>query len=402
MPYYRCTLIDEQGHIHRREVFAESRADARALFANSDEKLVRVGRKWIKSLPLFKFLHRHVPVGEFLLFNQEMIILLRSGIPFIRAIEILQANTRGARLKAVLARASGDIRNGTQISDAFPAREIPFGRIYRATLLAGEKSGHLEGVLEKFNIYLAKIHQLRRKMVSSLSYPVVLFSFMIAMVMVIMVYVIPQFSEFFASFESSLPPATLFFVSMADFLRLRGVAILVTLFGLYAGVRLLERSTPTIIIRDQVKLRLPFFGRALIDNAMSVFTRTLAILISGGIPVPESSEIAIETFANRHLHAQIAHLPGRIREGNLLSQVLEGIPFVPKLVVEMIRVGETSGNLEGVLVESAQYYEQVVDNRVQTLISLIEPVIIIVLGMVIAFMLVSVYLPIFSAVQVIK
>jgi len=402
MPYYRSTLLVDQGHTHHREVFAASQAEARALFEGASEKLVRVRRKWLKSLPLIRSIRRRIPVNEFLLFNQEMIILLKSGIPFIRAVEIIHANTRGVHLKAVLAQAIIDIRNGTQISDAFAIRELPFAKIYRASLLAGEKSGHLETVLEKFNVYLGKVHQLRRKTISSLTYPAVLFGFMVAMVAVVMVYVIPQFTEFFADFESSLPPATLFFVSLAEFSRQKGPAILIAILLLYAAVQMVERRFPSIIVRDQLKLRTPFFGPALIDNAMSVFSRTLAILISGGIPVPESAEIAVETFANRHLHAQIAHLPRQIREGNLLSQVLDGVAFVPKLVIEMIRVGETSGNLEEVLGESARYYEQVVDNRVQALISLIEPVIIIVLGLVVAFMLVSVYLPIFSVAQVIK
>ncbi len=143
-------------------------------------------------------------------------------------------------------------------------------------------------------------------------------------------------------------------------------------------------------------------GRIIHENAIAVFARTLAILISGGIPVPEAAEIAVETFANRYYYSQVRAVPEKIRQGNLLSAVLDEIAIIPRILVEMVRVGETSGNLTAVLDESAEYYERSIDNKINALISLIEPVIIIVLGLVVAMMLVSVYLPIFSTIRVVQ
>ncbi|MCU0236912.1 MAG: type II secretion system F family protein [Acidobacteria bacterium] len=402
MPYYKCTLVDEQGHYQAREYYAENRAEIAAALAGLDEKLVRVQRLWFKDMSLKKLFKGKIGTTEFLLFNQELITLLKAGIPMIRALEIIIQNTRFGVLREILARAAGNIRNGMQISEAFASPQIPYPKIYRASLLAGEKSGHLEQILEKFNVYLGKISNLRRKLVSGLTYPIILLLFMISMVLVIAIFVIPKFSAFFADMDAQLPAVTLFFMGLTDYIRENIVPLTAFLVLAFAGIRLLEHFNPKVNLIDQAKLKTPFLGRIAHESAIAVFARTLAILISGGIPVPESSEIAVETFANRFYYRQVRDVPEKIRQGNLLSEVLAGIAIMPRILVEMVRVGETSGNLTSVLDECAEYYERSLDSRINALISLIEPVIIIALGMVIALMLVSVYLPIFSSIRIIQ
>ncbi len=402
MPYYACTLVDEQGHYHQRECFADDRDDAAAAWTGQEMKLLRVRRLWLKGVTLKSLFKRRIGASEFLLFNQELITLLKAGIPVIRALEIIVENTPFGALREILTRAAGNIRNGMQVSEAFTSSQVPFHKIYRASLLAGEKSGHLEQVLEKFNVYLGKISTLRRKTISSLTYPVILLAFMFSMVLVISVFVIPKFSDFFDNMDAQLPAITLFFIESTRFLKDNLAWFTALLLVAYAGIRLLESANPKVILIDQIKLRVPFLGRITHENAVAVFARTLAILISGGIPVPESTAIAIETFANRVHPAQVADIPEKIRQGNLLSAVLAERPVMPPILVEMVRVGESSGNLTAVLDESADYYEHALDSRINALISLIEPVIIIALGMVIALMLVSVYLPIFSTIRIIQ
>lgn len=402
MPYFKCTLVDERGHFQTREYYAESRRELAATLSGLDEKLLTVRRLWFKDTTLKKLFKHKIGSTEFLLFNQEMITLIRAGIPVIRAMEIIVQNTPSGVLREVLAKAAGNIRNGMQISEAFSSPQIPFSRIYRASLLAGERSGHLEQVLEKFNSYLGKISNLRRKMIGGLTYPAIMLALMIAVILVIAVYVIPRFSSFFVDLDAQLPSITLFFMTVTQFLRANLLPIMAVLLLAYAAIRLLERLNPAVTLIDQVKLRAPFLGRIAHENAIAVFARTLAILISGGIPVPESAEIAVETFANRFYYRQVREVPEKIRQGNLLSAVLEGVAIMPRILVEMVRVGETSGNLSAVLDESADYYERSLDGRISTLLSLIEPVIIIALGIVIAVMLLSVYLPIFSIVKVVQ
>jgi len=402
MPNFRCTFVDEQGHYSTREHYAESKAELRASLSSSEEKLIGIRSLWYKGLSLKKAFQRKVGYAEFLLFNQELITLLKAGIPMIRALEIIIQNIRPGNLREIINKASGSIRSGTQISEAFASPQIPFHKIYKASLLAGEKSGHLEQVLEKFNIYLTKLTNLRRKIVGSLTYPVILLLFMIVMVLVVSVFVIPKFASFFADMDAQLPSLTLFFIALTDFLRQNIVWITVLLIVFFMAVRLIEHIAPQVVIIDQLKTKMPFIGRIIHENAVAVFARTMAILVSGGIPVPDAAEISVETFANRFYYNRVRDLPEKIRQGNLLSEVLEQVAFIPRILVEMVRVGEMSGNLMAVLDESADYYERSIDNKINTLISLIEPVIIIVLGLVVALMLVSVYLPIFSTIRVIQ
>jgi type IV pilus assembly protein PilC len=163
-----------------------------------------------------------------------------------------------------------------------------------------------------------------------------------------------------------------------------------------------ERVKENIAIIDFLKFKIPFIGSIIVENAMAIFSRTLSILISGGIPVPESTAIAVETFSNRYFYINVRDVPSKIKEGNLLSDVLGEVDFIPGMMVEVIRVGESSGNLPEVLNKNGDYYENAINLKVNTIISLIEPVLIIFLGMVIAFMLISVYLPIFQTVQVVR
>jgi type IV pilus assembly protein PilC len=402
MPIYRCTFVTEQGRYVRRDLFAESKAVLRESHLHSEDKLLYIRRSFSSYSGIKKLLSGKIKYSQFLLFNQELIIMLKAGMPFTRALEIITQNVNHQHLRDTLTKANLDIRNGIPISEAFNVPDIPFGRIYRACLMAGERSGKIEQVLERFNDYLAKISHLRKKTVSSLMYPIVLFVFMIAMVNTIMLYVIPKFSEFFTSFEADLPAMTIMLVSLSEFMRDNFVWITAVLVGSYYGIRYVERINPKVIFFDQLKLRLPFMGPIIAENALAVFSRTLAILITGGIAVPESAQISIETFGNRFLFSKVAHIPEQIREGKLLSQVLGESPIITPIIIEMVRVGESSGNLVDVLNECASYYERSVDSRISILISLIEPVIIIIMGLTIAFMLAAVYLPIFSAVRVIQ
>ena len=403
MPYYDCTFVNDQGKYSRRTIFADSKEELKHIYSSSDVKLLKIRKFFLKKdISLSGFFAKKIKYFDFLLFNQKIITLLKSGVSFIKGLEIILNSIKRGTLKEVLARADTDIKNGIQISDAFSSNQIPFQKIYSASLLAGERSGHLENILERFNIYLEKVANLRRKVISSLSYPVILFVVMIAMVLIILVYAIPKFTSFYEDFDADLPKLTQFFVSIGTFLKQNALLIVMIFLGIYMGIKLLERMNPKIIIFDRIKLKIPFIGNIIVENAITVFSRTLAILVSGGIPVPEATQIAVETFSNKYFIAQVKDIPEKIREGNLLSDVLAEVKFMPAVLVEVIRVGETSGNLVDVLNENADSFENSIDAKVNSLISMIEPILIVCMGVVIAFMLVSVYLPIFSTVDIVR
>ena len=401
MPYFKCTFVNEKGHFNRRILFGESRNELKEAYKNADEKLFTIKKLYMHNARLFKLFSKKIKYSEFLLFNQKLITLLRSGVSFIKALGIIIKNSKEGNLKEILIKIEADIKNGIQISDAFSSNLIPFQRIYRASLLAGEMSGNLEAILEKFNQYLDKIATLRRKILSGLSYPVILLTFMVLMVLVILIYAIPKFSSFYASFESQLPSTTLMLLSLAGFLKENFLTIIFILALIYFLGKVIERQNEKIVIMDYLKIKTPFMGRMILENALAVFLRTLSVLISGGIPVPEATAIAVETFSNRYFYLKIKDIPERIKGGNVLSDVLEDVDFIPDMMTEIIRVGESSGNLIDVLDKNAEYYENSIDLKINSMTSLIEPILIIILGLVVAFMLMSVYLPIFQSIRVV-
>jgi type IV pilus assembly protein PilC len=235
-----------------------------------------------------------------------------------------------------------------------------------------------------------------------MTYTVILFIFMISLVLIILIYAMPKFASFYDDFEAGLPVATEYLISIAEYLKRNLFFIIGFIVLVIVGIKSIERFFPNIIIVDYLKIRFPLIGKVIIENAMTVFSRTLAILIGGGIPVPEATQIAVETFSNKYFRYHVREVPKQIKEGKLLSDVLADVSFIPNVSVEVIRVGESSGNLVDVLNENADSFENSIDAKINSLISLIEPILIVVLGLVIAFMLVSIYLPIFNTVNIVR
>jgi type IV pilus assembly protein PilC len=402
MPYYNCTFVNDRGGYTKKVIFSESKKELLNNFSDKDEKLLYARRNFFKNPNITKMFSRKLGYFDFLLFNQKMITLLRSGVSFIKALDIVIANLKRGNMKEILSKAQNDINNGVQISDAFSSNSIPFQKIYKATLLAGERSGNLDEILGRFNSYLDKIANLRRKIISSMTYPVILFIFMISLVLIILIYAMPKFASFYDDFEAGLPVATEYLISIAEYLKRNLFFIIGFIVLVIVGIKSIERFFPNIIIVDYLKIRFPLIGKVIIENAMTVFSRTLAILIGGGIPVPEATQIAVETFSNKYFRYHVREVPKQIKEGKLLSDVLADVSFIPNVSVEVIRVGESSGNLVDVLNENADSFENSIDAKINSLISLIEPILIVVLGLVIAFMLVSIYLPIFNTVNIVR
>ena len=392
--------MDEKGVIRKQTIFSDSKKELRKHYENTEKKLISVRRNYLKGITYMDLLSSKIGYTDFLLFNQKLSTLLRAGISFMKSIGIIVKNTEKGNFKEILKKVEIDINNGIQISDAFSSDKIPFVNIYKATLLAGEKSGNLEELLEKFNIYLEKISNLRKRVFSSLTYPIIVFVFMFLMMFAILVFAIPKFSDFYRGFNAELPGITRTMIDISTFIQDNLLFIALFFILLYIVLKYIERKFD-IPIFDRIKVKIPFIGRIIAENSFAVFSRTMSILLQGGIPVPESSEIAIKTFTNKYFYKKIESVPEKIKEGMLLSQALEEVNFIPDIMVEIVEVGESSGNLIEVLEKNGDFYENSINTKINSLISLIEPIMIVILGIVIAFMLISIYLPIFNLVNVV-
>jgi type IV pilus assembly protein PilC len=343
-----------------------------------------------------------VKMADFLVFNQEMIALLKAGLPVVRSFEILLERQESPALRAVLADVKDRVNAGASISEAFAEQGDIFPRLYWTSLKAGEKSGEIEGVLRRYLKYQKTVIAISRKVISTLVYPAILMTLSAVLIAVLMTVVIPKFQDFFADFHANLPLLTVIVVGVAGFLRDNIFWLLPALiFGGWVTWRWLHTPTGREW-SDAVLLKLPFLGGLFRRFAITQFTRSLATLLGGGTPLVPSLENAAEAIGNRHIAKRVRDVVPKVREGGELWQALESTGIFTNLTIEMIKVGETSGALEEMLTAVSDFYDEEIEVLLARVITLVEPAILVMMGGIIITILLSVYLPIFKIMSQIR
>jgi len=399
MAEYVCRVGTPTGEIVTRTIEATAERDLRAKLEREGFRVFSVaaaGSAGLRRAMGGESRGRKIKTEDFLLFNQQLSALLRAGLPILQAIGILRKRVPNEHLKVVLEDVEEKIRGGLALSQAFAAQGDTFPRIYVASILAGERSGSLDEVLMRYVSYQKTITEARRKIKKSLTYPAVLFSASIILVMVLSTYVIPQFMKLYAGQEGNLPVVTTTVVAIADFISANLTWLIPTVIGTVIFL-LFWRRTPTGRLRiDQWTLRLPVGGETVRMLTIAQFTRSLATLLAGGITLPESVEIASESITNRALRASSAGVLTGIREGRPFTDSLEASGWVSELALDMIGVGERSGALREMLDEVANFYDGEVEVRLNTITTFIEPIILIFMGSLVMTILLAMYLPLFN------
>jgi type IV pilus assembly protein PilC len=343
-----------------------------------------------------------VKMRDFLIFNQELIALLKAGLPVVRAFEILLERQKSPTLRRVLADVRERVNSGSSISEAFAEEGDLFPRLYWTSLKAGEKSGEIETVLRRYLKYQKTVIAMSRKVISTLVYPAILITLSIGLIAILMTFVIPRFSEFFSDFNAELPLLTVLVLGVATFLRAN---VLFIVAGVAGGGYALSRWLKTASGREWVDaaiLKLPVVGGIFRRFAITQFTRSLATLLSGGTPLVPALENASDAIGNRAVSRRVRGVVPKVREGGELWRALEETGILTDLTIEMIKVGETSGALEEMLTSVSEFYEEEIDLRLARVISFVEPAILVIMGGVIVTILLSVYLPIFRLMSAIK
>ncbi len=332
-------------------------------------------------------------LGQFLVFNQQFMTLIRAGLPIMKSLDLLAGTN--PKLAEYIRRAHDDIKAGALLSDAFRAQEV-FPSIYTTSIMAGEKSGSLVEVIDRYVTYQKLALAVRKKIIVSLIYPSILVLLVIGLIIFLITYVVPNFAELYASMQAELPPLTqaLIFIGTAtkNYL-LVGVAAAALASFLFSMWIKGERAQKQM---DRLKLHVPIFGAIWIKYQVAQFARVLSTLLVGGIPLLQALDTAGDSLGSRLLRSAIASAGKMVREGRPLSTGLEQTKVVPQLAIEMIEVGESTGALPAMLNSVAEFFEEDVNTRMQAALSLIEPLIMLVMGAFVAFVLVSLYLPIFS------
>jgi type IV pilus assembly protein PilC len=345
---------------------------------------------------------RRIKMSAFLIFNQEMIALLKAGLPVVHSFEILLERQESPALRRVLADVKERVNAGASISEAFAEQGDLFPRLYWTSLKAGEKSGEIESVLRRYLKYQKTVLALSRKVLSTLVYPAILILLSIVLIAILMTVVIPKFQDFFGEFGGELPLLTVIVIRSAGFLRDN---ILWILGALAAAGLFLSRwiKTPAgAEWGDRILLRIPVIGGIFRRFSITQFTRSLATLLGGGTPLVPALENAADAIGNRYLSRSVRDVVPRVREGGELWKALEGTGLFTNLTIEMVKVGETSGALEEMLSSVSEFYDEEIETLLARVISFVEPLILVVMGGVIVTILLSVYLPIFRLMSQVK
>lgn len=336
-----------------------------------------------------------IKIEDFLLFNQQLSALLRAGLPILQAIGILRKRVPNEQLKFILTDVEEKVRSGLALSEAFAAQGEAFPRIYIASILAGERAGALDEVLLRYVSYQKTVTEARRKIKKSLTYPAVLVTASLILIMLLSTYVIPKFMQLYSGQAESLPLVTIIVVGVADFISTNLLWMLPTLIVLAVAIFLWRRSPSGRYTIDSWILKTPVAGETIRMLTIAQFTRSLATLLAGGITLPESVEIAGESITNRALrHASEGVLTG-IREGRPFTDSLADSGWVSELALDMIGVGERAGALREMLDEVANFYDAEVEVRLNTITTFIEPAILVFMGGLVMTILLAMYLPVF-------
>lgn len=394
---FHCRLASSSGEIVEGVYVAESESRLRHEFEDKGLFVLALKPKGvIGGLPFQLPRRSSIATREFLVFNQELATLLRAGMPLVQSLELLKSRVTSPLFRTVLDDVHGRVRGGSALSEAFAVHGSLFPSIYTASLVAGERSGNLDAVLRRFVEYTKVLEAVKRKTVSALVYPLILSSLALVLVAIIVLKVVPSFSDFYASFGAELPLVTRVIVGISDFIRGQYLLILV---GTVAAVVLFLgwiRQPGQRARFDRLVLGVPFVGEIAAKFATSQMARTLATLLGGGLPLVHALDIAATSVGNQFIAQELVVVSARVREGVSFSSALEARHVFPEVAVKMAEVGESTGALQDMLNTVADFYDEEISTSMERFITLVEPVLLVIMGIVIAGLLLALYMPLFQ------
>jgi len=340
---------------------------------------------------------RRIPAKTLLVYNQELAALLKAGLPLLQALNLMLERLRDPVFRDVLTQVRDRVMSGEELSQAFASFGNMFPPLYSATLKAGERTGELEVVIRRFIRYLKLVIDARKRVVSALVYPAVLICLSLGLILAMAIVVVPQFRTFYDALDIELPLLTRITVGLSIFLRANLHWLLLGIAAIYYLVRRWSRTRSGGLTIDRLKLKIPILGGVLHRFSLSEFCRSLATLLAGGMPLVPSLEISIGAVSNRYVRNEMEPTVQRVREGTSLHQALEASGVVSDLAIDMVKVGEATGSLDVMLSNVSDFFDEEVEVRMQRILSMLEPIMLVLMGGIVALILVSVYLPMFSA-----
>jgi len=338
---------------------------------------------------------RQIGGSEFLILNQQFNTLIKAGLPILRALDLLATRASSPKLRPMITQIRDHVREGKSLSEAVTEAGI-FSKVYSTAILAGEKSGNLSGVLDYYIAYQRVSTGVRKKIIATLVYPVLLIVVAIVIVTYLVTGVIPKFALLYRDLGVPLPGPTRLLIALTVDYRYVFLSFVLLLAVTAAVVYLWSRTEEGGTAFDRFKFRVPVIGDTLLKFQVAQFSRTLSTLLTGGTPLVAGLQTATDAITSKLLRATVGDATRMVREGESLHSALASKGVMPEMALDMIEVGESSGALSPMLNSVAEFYEEEVNLRLSALVSLIEPMLLIFMGLFVAFILISLYLPIFS------
>src|SRR5688572_12974824 len=393
---FRCRLVTAAGEIVEGTYAAENEARLRHDFETQGLHVLSLRKRTALTSGSFLPTRRKISHHEFLVFNQEFATLLKAGMPLVQSIDLLRHQVTNPVFRGVLDDVHEKVRGGVALSEAFSDHGDLFPRVYTASLLAGERSGNLDAILRRYVVYEKVIDTVRRRTISALIYPAILVVMAIGLVAIIVLRVVPSFSEFYASFDAELPISTRIILGVSNFAQEHYLLVTAIVVGLSAAFAAWIRRPGQRARFDHVLLSIPFIGETARKFVTAQMARTLATLLGGGIPLVNSMEVTARSVSNAHMANELDVVTQRVREGEGLAASLADRRVVPDVALKMIEVGESTGSLQDMLSSLADFYDEEVETSVGRFVTLIEPALLVVMGLVIAVLVLALYMPLFQ------
>jgi type IV pilus assembly protein PilC len=397
---FRCRLGTPGGEIIEGVYVADSEARLRREFEDKGLYVLAIqqaGRRALAGVHLPALPKRRKVSGrEFLVFNQELATLLKAGMPLVQSLDILRRRVTNPTFKAVIDDVHDRVRSGSALSEAFEAHGALFPGVYTASLLAGEKSGNLEAVLRRYVAYVKIVSSVKRKTISALVYPAILVVLSLCVVTIIVVKVVPEFGAFYNQFGKELPLSTRMIVAVSAFVTTYYYLILAAIAGVAIAAYAWVKQPGQRRRLDRLTLKLPMIGPIAMKFSTSQGSRTLATLLGGGIPLVNALEVTSRSLANQHMAAELTTAAQQVREGRSLASSMQDSGVFPDVAIKMVEVGESTGALQEMLNSLADFYDEEIDTNLGRFITIVEPALLVIMGIVIAGLLLSLYMPLFN------
>ncbi|HYT30213.1 MAG TPA: type II secretion system F family protein [Actinomycetota bacterium] len=345
---------------------------------------------------------RSVKLKDLAIFSRQFATMVNAGLPILRALSVLEGQTTSHVLKKAIEAVRVDIERGSSLSVAMAKHPKVFSKLYVSMVRSGEMGGILDGVLLRLSQNLERDVALRNRIRSAMTYPIVVLGFVTLILIAMLVFIVPQFKSIYAGLHGTLPLLTRLLLTVSDVIRHDFLIVAVILAGVWYALRRYKKTEPGRKQADRLKLKVPVFGPLFLKTALSRFARTLGVLNKSGVPILQSLEIVSETVNNSLVKEAVLDVQESVKQGESLARPLKSHKIFPPMVVQMLAVGEETGSLDIMLEKVGDFYDDEVTTMVDQLTSLIEPIMIAMVGGVVGIAVVALYLPMFNIINLIK